>query len=138
MAKITLTGGFSPLAEGYYTFRVKSCEYKEDFGKLHFVLETKTGRTVFNDYNFGVNSENSGAINSFSFFARMVLNNPSAEEVDPEELVGKYVKAEVVHSTGTKLDEKGNPKIFVNLKNWESASGFEESASKIDLDSILD
>ena len=126
MAKIKLTGGFKPIEEGCHKFKVKTVEYKEDFGKLHMILETKDGKTLFNDYNFGAAGENQKAINAFSFFARTVLGNADIDEVDPTDLVGKFVMGTVTH---TEL----NGKVYANGKDWESCDGW-----VTDLDSILD
>lgn len=130
MAKIKLTGGFKTIAEGTYKFRVKTVEFKADFGKLHMILENKDGETLFNDYNFGATGENEKAINAFSFFARAVLGNASLEEVDPDDLVGKYVMGTVTHS-------KVGDKTYANGKDWESCEGWEDNLPT-DLDSILD
>ena len=140
MAKIALTGGFKPIEEGIYVFKITKCEYKEDFGKLNFTLETSDGKKTFNNYNFGVKNSNEGAINSFSFFARTVMGKPELDEIDPETLVGKYVRAEVVHTMGENLDADGNPKVFANLRNWVYAEGFDgadSSKDAFDLDDIL-
>lgn len=118
MAKIKLTGGFKPLAEGVYIFKVTEAEFKEEFGKLSCTLETEKGEKVFNNYNFGAKGENEKSINAFSFFAHKVLNDPTADEIDHTDLIGKFVQAEVVHTTGN------DGKVYSNVKNFESSDGW--------------
>jgi len=118
MGKIGLTGGFTPLPEGEYTFMIKSADQTklDDFGKLDIVLVTKEGKTHTEKYNFlkSTGERNDTAYNAFSSLARAALDLPQSDDraVDPDELVGHYIQCEIVHSPGN------NGNVFANL-GWK-------------------
>lgn len=148
MAKIGLTGGFTPLPEGMYVFRVKSAEYKEQFGKLKLVFETKDGKTHTEQFNLldDKGQPNEGAYNAFSYLARTLLDDFDRDEIDEQELVGRYVKCAIEHNVVPAKDGNGT-RTFAHLgRDKEVAYGFDEDApapapappaATIDLDALL-
>jgi len=143
MSKIKLTGGFSLMAEGVQTLKCTKCEYNEDFGKMSLTFENAKGQKHFENFNFLTVSgeENTGAANAFSSLAIALMGYDSdAEEVDSDDLVGKFVKTTICHETYTTKDGTTKTKTS-KLKGafWENATGFEDTATtdKFDLDELL-
>jgi len=132
MGKIGLTGGFTPLPEGEYTFFIKSADQTklDDYGKLTYVLVTEDGRTHREMFSFLKNNgdKNNGAYSAFSSLARAALDIPQSEEgeVDPEDLVGHYFRGSIVHN------EDNSGQIRANL-GWKKthADGFENGSAAV-------
>lgn len=123
MAKIRLTGGFKPLPEGTYIFKVSKVEYKEDFGKMTVTFETKDGKKLTERYNL-LNSDgsvNDGAMAAFSAMAEAVLDVSTGTEIDEQDLLGKYLKSNVVHNE----DAKGNTYAHLGYEK-EHAESFDD------------
>ena len=114
MGKIRLTGGFTPLPEGEYIFYIREVDQKklDDFGKLTVVLVTETGKVHRETFNFIKNdgSENSIAHDAFSSLARAALGLSQSDDgdVDPEELVGNYIRCDITHYTGNDGQTRAN------------------------------
>ncbi len=144
MAKIKLSEGFTPIPEGEHIFKIIESNYDEDFGKLEVVMITKSGRKNTERYQLiGNDGEvNQGAQNAFSYFAKTALNNFNLDEIDTDDIVGCYIKAEVEHE---KVPSNKDPKktvTFIRLTNLQPASSFETDEkptedNKIDLDDLL-
>ena len=125
MSTFKLTGGYQPLPEGDYIFKVTAAEFKNDFGKLIITMQTETGKKhtetfMLIDKN---GQQNEGAFNAFSYFARNVMGDMTLEEVDEQDLVGHYVSATVKHETYTKRD--GTEGVAERLSDYSPADGFE-------------
>lgn len=123
MARIRLTGGFKPLPEGTYIFKVSKVEYKEDFGKMTVTFETKDGKKLTERYNL-LNSDgsvNDGAMAAFSAMAEAVLDVSTGTEIDEQDLFGKYLKSNVVHNK----DAKGNTYAHLGYEK-EHAESFDD------------
>lgn len=123
MAKIRLTGGFKPLPEGTYIFKVSKVEYKEDFGKMTVTFETKDGKKLTERYNLlkSDGSSNDGARAAFSAMAAAVLDVSTETEIDTQDLLGKYLKSNVVHNE----DAKGNTYAHLGYEK-EHAESFDD------------
>ena len=67
------------------------------------------------------------ALNAFSFFAKNAMNDFDMEDVDPTELVGRYIRAEVIHNKVPSNKEPGKMVTFVNLGDKAPADGFEDA-----------
>lgn len=144
MAKIKLSEGFTPIPEGEHIFKITESNYDEDFGKLEVVMVTKSGRKNTERYQLiGNDGEvNQGAQNAFSYFAKTALNNFNLDEIDTDDIIGCYIKAEVEHE---KVPSNKDPKktvTFIRLTNLQPASSFETDEkpakdNKIDLDDLL-
>ena len=145
MARISITGGFQIMPEGEQVLKITAAEYDEDFGKAIFTLTNAKGQTCVE--RFGLLNEdgspNERALNAFSFFAKTAMNNFDIEDIDPVELVGRYLKAEVVHNKVPSNKEPGKMIAFVNLGSKSPADGFEGApapapkAPGLDLSALL-
>lgn len=134
MAKLKLADtGFALIPEGWYTFKVTGIDYDEDFGRMKVELSTKDGSKHVERYGLLTKSGevNEGANKAFSYFAKTALNNFSVDEIDTDDLIGCYIKAEVKHVQSETVSEKtGKPFVNVNLGDKEPAYGFNDSAAK--------
>lgn len=130
MGKIKLMDtGFQLIPEGWYVFKITKATYDEDFGEVKIELTTKEGLKHTERYGLlNKNGEiNEGATKAFSYMARVALNNPSVEEIDEQDLVGCYIKAEIVHKESTAVSDKtGKPFVNANLGDKKSAWGFDD------------
>lgn len=145
MARIPMTGGFQMMPEGEQVLKVTKAEYDVDFGKATFTLENAKGITCQERFSL-LNQDgtpNEKALGAFSFFAKTVLNNFDLEDVDPEELVGHYLRAEIIHNKVPSTKDPTKMMTFVNLGNKSSADGFDgepapaPKAAGLDLSSLL-
>lgn len=127
MARIPLTSGFTLIPEGTYVFRIYDATYDEEFGKIKIKMVTARGATHEERFSIKDNNDeiNEKALNAFSYFAKTALNDFSLEGIEPEELIGSYIGAEVVH---TELPSNKNPNktvTFANLGDKFPADGFD-------------
>ena len=138
MARIPMTGGFQIMPEGEQVLKITKAEYDEDFGKAVFTLANAKGQTCIEQFSLlnQDNTPNEKALNAFSFFAKNAMNDFDMEDVDPVELVGHYIKAEVIHNKVPSTKDPTKMMTFVNLGNKSPASGFEgvPAAPKAGLD----
>lgn len=128
MALIKLSGGFTPIPEGTYVFKITEVVYKEAFGKLEVTLQTAKGKRHVERYQFtkGNGEVNDGALAAFSYMAKCALDDPDAEEIDPGDLVGCYIRATVEHDVQPSKKKEGETVTWVKLVDKEPADGFEE------------
>lgn len=137
MAKIKLVeGGFSLIPEGVTILKITDVEYKEDFGKLNVSMQTKSGAKHTERFSLtNKNGEvNEGAIKAFSYFAKTALNNYNLDEIDHDDLVGCYIKAEVKHEEFESNKEPGKMLKSVRLNNYETATGFGSNKTQVESD----
>lgn len=145
MARIPMTGGFQIMPEGEHVLKITKAEYEEEFGKAIFVLENAKGQTCQERFSLlnNDNTPNEKALGAFSFFAKTAMNDFDMEDVNPTELVGHYIRAEVIHSKVPSTKDPTKMITFVNLGSKSPASGFDgvtEAAPKapsLDLAAIL-
>lgn len=131
MARIPMTNGFMVIPEGEYVFRIYDASYDEEFGKIIIKLVTASGATHTERFSIKNSDDeyNEKALNAFSYFAKTAMNDYSLEDVDPEELIDHYIRAEVVH---TKLPSTKDPTktvTFANLGDKSPADGFDTEAT---------
>lgn len=128
MPLIKLTGGFTPIPEGTHVFKITKVDYKETFGKLEIHMETAEGKKHVERFSFlkSDGSTNDKAFSAFSFFARTILNDNTAEEIDPEDLVGHYFRATVEHDVQPSKKKEGETVTWVKLTDKEPADGFDD------------
>ena len=148
MAKIKLTtGGFKLIPEGVTTFKITAVDHDADFGKIDCTMHTKDGQTHHEKFTYiNVAGEiNEGALKAFSYFAKNCLNDFSIDEIDDQDLVGKYIKATVKHEKYIARGGKneGKEMTAVRLNDYSVAVGFEgasvaESESDDDMDFLND
>lgn len=122
-----MTSGFVLIPEGTYVFRIYDASYDEEFGKIVVKLVNAEGATHTERFSIKNNDDsfNEGAMNAFSYFAKTAMDDFSLEDIDPEELIGHYIEAEVTH---TKLPSNKDPKktvTFANLGDKAPADGFD-------------
>lgn len=131
MARIPMTGGFQIMPEGEQVLKITAAEYDEDFGKAIFTLANAKGQTC--QERFGLlnqdGSPNEKALGAFSFFAKNAMNDFDMEDVDPTELVGRYIRAEVIHNKVPSTKDPTKMMTFVNLGNKSPADGFDGASA---------
>lgn len=145
MARIPMTGGFQIMPEGEQVLKITAAEYDEDFGKAIFTLTNAKGQTCQERFSLmnQDGSPNEKALGAFSFFAKTALNDFDIEDVDPEELVGHYIKAEVIHNKVPSTKDPSKMMTFVNLGSKSPADGFDSAptaapkAGGLDLAALL-
>ena len=122
-----MTGGFQMMPEGEQVLKITAAEYDEDFGKAIFTLANAKGQTCREQFSLldQDGAPNDKAMNAFCFFAKTALNNFDIEDVDPEELVGRYLRAEVTHRSQPNRTDPTKTITFVNLGNKSPADGFD-------------
>ena len=128
MAKIGLSDGFTLIPEGTHVFLITEVNYKEDFGKMEVTMRTASGQKHIERFSLlkQDGDPNEGGLNAFSYFAKCALNDFTLQEIDEQDLVGHFIRCEVVH---TEVESKKNPDktlTFANLSNKEPADGFDE------------
>ena len=127
MARIPMTGGFQIMPEGAQVLKITKAEYDEDFGKAIFTLENAKGHTCMERFSLlnQDNTPNEKALGAFSFFAKTAMNDFDLVDVDPVELVGRYIRAEVIHNKVPSTKDPTKMMTFVNLGEKSPADGFD-------------
>ncbi len=127
MAQLKLTSGFTVCPEGVHIFRIYKVDYDQDFGKLTVYLVNAKGITHTERFSLIGNNGvvNEKACNAFSYFAKTALNDFSLDEIDHNDLVGHYIKAEVVHTITPSTKDPSKTMTFANLTNKWVADGFD-------------
>lgn len=99
MGKIALSEGYTVIPEGTHIFKIVEVNYKEAYGKLEIKMKTAKGQVHTERFSLikQDGSSNEGALNAFSYFARTALNDYTAQDIDPEELVGYFIECDVEH-----------------------------------------
>ena len=130
MARIPMTGGFQIMPEGEQVLKITAAEYDEDFGKATFTLANAKGQTCQERFSLlnQDNTPNEKALNAFSFFAKTAMNNFDLVDIDPVELVGHYIRAEVIHNKVPSTKDSTKMMTFVNLGEKSPADGFDGDA----------
>ena len=128
MARIPMTGGFQTIPEGVHVLKIIDAQYDEDFGKAIFTLANAKGSTCREQFSLlkQDGSPNEKALNAFSFFAKNAMNDFDMEDVDPAELVGRYIRAEVIHNKVPSTKDPTKMMTFVNLGDKSPADGFDD------------
>ena len=129
MATIQMTGGaFTVCPEGRHIFRIYKVDFNPDFGKVVLHMVNAQGNTIREQFSLmkADGSMNEPACNAFSFFARTALNDYSRGAIDHEELVGRYIGLEVVHTVQPNKNDPTKTVTFANLgrEKWV-AEGFD-------------
>ncbi len=145
MARIPTTGGFQIMPEGEQVLKITKAEYDEEFGKAIFTLTNAKGQICKERFSLlnQDNTPNEKAMGAFSFFAKTAMNDFDMEDVDPEELVGHYIRAEVIHNEVPSIKDPTKMATFVNLGNKSPADGFDcvtaeaPKATGLDLSALL-
>ena len=145
MARIPMTGGFQIMPEGEQVLKITAADYDEEFGKAVFTLANAKGQTCQERFSLLLQdgSPNEKALGAFSFFAKTAMNDFDLEDVDPTELVGRYIRAEVIHNKVPSTKDPTKMMTFVNLGSKSPADGFDGVATEapkstgLDLNALL-
>jgi len=127
MARIAMRSGFTLVPEGTHVFRIFNVTYDEEFGKLTVFMVNAQGITHQERFSLKDKNDqpNERAYNAFSYFAKTALNDFSVEDIDHTDIIGCYIRAEVMH---TKLPSNKDPNktvTFANLGDKSPADGFD-------------
>jgi len=127
MARIPMTSGFMVIPEGEYVFRIYDVKYGEEFGKLTVRLVTADGLKHDERFSLKDNNDqpNEKALNAFSFLAKTALNDFTVTDIDHTDLIGHYIRAEVVHTVQPNRNDPTKTVTFANLGNKSPADGFD-------------
>jgi len=127
MARIPMTSGFMVIPEGEYVFRIYDVKYDEEFGKLTVRLVTADGLKHDERFSLKDNNDqpNEKALNAFSFLAKTALNDFTVTDIDHTDLIGHYIRAEVVHTVQPNRNDPTKTVTFANLGNKSPADGFD-------------
>ena len=142
MAKIPMRSGFTLIPEGTYVFRIEKVEYDERFGKLEITLKTQSGMTHTERFSLLDNNGdlNEKALNAFSYFAKVALDNfdlAEGDEIDPQDLVGRFIEAQVEHQVLPKRDRatglilEGQTTTFARLGEKSPSKGWSEAPKPV-------
>ena len=129
MATIHLSqNAFAPIQEGIHIFRIYDVEYDETFGRVQIHLVNAQGKTHIERFTLMRNDGSmiDGACNALSFFARIALQlGNDVTDIDHRDLIGRYIKAQVTHTTQPNRNDPSKTVTFVNLTDKWSADGFD-------------
>lgn len=128
MAKIPLSSGYTLPPEGIQIFHITGVTYKEQFGKLEVQMETADG-TKHTERFALLNTDgstNDGACAAFSFLAKAAMNDFELDEIDHQDLIGRFFQAEVVHEKTESTKTPGKMMTFARLNDKQPADGFPE------------
>ena len=128
MATIHLSAStYAPIPEGIHVFRIFDVEYDETFGKVQIHLINAKGRIHTEKFTLmrADGSMIDGACNALSYFAKTALNTTEPADIDHTELIGHYIKAQVVHNVQPNRNDPSKTVTFVNLTDKWSADGFD-------------
>ena len=107
----------------------------DNYGKIEVKMETANGQKHSERFSLLNNKGevNEGALNAFSYFARTAMNDYKADDIDPAEMIGHYIRAEVKHVVSDKINERtGKPYVNANLGDKEPALGFDGDSDDSD------
>ena len=130
MGKIALSEGFTLIPEGTHIFKIVEVNYKEAYGKLEIKMKTAKGQVHTERFSLikQDGSSNEGALNAFSYFARTALNDYTAQDIDPEELVGYFIECDVEHDIQPSNKNPNKTVTFARLADKRPAEGYDEDA----------
>lgn len=136
-------GQFQMLPEGEHILKVTKVDYREKYHKMTISYENKDGIKYQDNFTFADAKGNpiEGGINAFSFTAKILLDDFDVEEIDEQDLVGKYMLATVVHSDP--VPSKNDPTRMVRFaritnkavcNGWDDDEEFDDDDLEDDVD----
>lgn len=134
MAIIKLQSGeYRPIPVGEHVLQITNVTYDEDFGKA--VVEFTNVDGLKHNENYALldaNGEiNQKAQNAFTYTARTALNDYSVDEIDTDDLVGKFIRAKVAHDTIPHKSDPNKTVTFVHLNEKKPATAFDTKPTAI-------
>lgn len=129
MAKIGLSEGFTLIPEGTHVFQITAVNYKEAFGKMEVTMQTQTGAKHIERFSLlKANGEsNEGALNAFSYFAKIALNDFNLTEIDHTDLIGHFMECDVEHDTQPSTKDPNKTVTFARLADKRVSNGWESA-----------
>ena len=130
MAKIGLSKGFRRLQEGPGQILViADISYDDKYGKAQVTFEDERGGSQVETYTMGAPGKkqtrgNKVAADICAAMAKHALHDWEAEEIDPEELVGLTVMADVTRDKTT--DDSGETRYYTHVRNFKEAPAEED------------
>lgn len=124
MARIALTSSFSKIPEGTHVFYCYDVSYDETFGQLDLYLYSETTGDKHRERFFFLSKDgepNETSMSVFSYTAHALLDDFEVEDVDPAELVGHRIIADVTYQEGT--NNKGQKRSYARLENKQPYDG---------------
>ena len=133
MARIPMTSGFVIIPEGEYVFRIYDATYDEDFGRIEIKLVNAQGATHTERFSIKDKNDeyNEKALNAFSYFAKTAMNDYTMEDIDPEQLINHYIRAEVVHTKVPSNKDPNKEVTFANLGDKSPSLSLVRSLSAV-------
>lgn len=125
---------FQLIPEGTQVFHITEVKYDADFGKLEITLLTKDGLKDIERFQLIDNNgeTNEKALNAFSYFCRMVMDDPNlAGDFDEQALVNKYVSATVEHQKVPSKKDPSKTNVFYKLSDYAAAKSFGDFGTDI-------
>lgn len=129
MPQFHMTKSFKVIPEGEHIFRIYAVDFDEEFGRITVKMVNAKGFTHSERYTIK-NKEGEaidGAMNAFSYLARVALNEYDRDDIDTDELVDHYIKATIVHKKVPSTKNEGEFTTFANIAKREHADGFDET-----------
>ena len=122
MAKIGLIQGFRNLEEGKnQLLLIKKVSYEEKYMKCKVTFADEEGRALTETYSFKGKKKgtyNEGALGAFSTVAKCATHDFDDREIDPMEIQGLYIVADVIEQVAKDEDGEviGRYKHIRNVK----------------------
>ncbi|WP_165170625.1 hypothetical protein [Adlercreutzia sp. ZJ242] len=141
MAKIGLIKGFRNLEVGKeQTLLIKKVSYEEKYMKCKITFSDAEDRTLTEQFSFKGKKKgtlNEVALGIFSTIAKCATHDFTDREIDPEEIEGLYVVADV-YEQEVKDEDENVTGTYKHIRNFKEADvDFEEDADE-DIDDIDD
>ena len=134
------SGGYALLPAGDHIFRIFGVDYDDEFGIVTVYMINAQGMTHRENFHLmNGNEPNVGAMNAFSYFAKVAMNNFGMEDIDPQELVDHYIGAEVIHNVqpNKRPGHEGENVTFANLGDKWVATEFDVEPVPAALSKVL-
>ena len=129
MATIPLTNSFQICPAGVHVFLITGVNYDQEFGKIEVQMVTAEG--ISHSERFALmkpdGTMNDKACGAFSFFAKTALNDFTLESIDHTELIGHYIKGEILHTQAPSNKDPSKTVTFANMGDKSPADGFEKT-----------
>ena len=127
--RIPLSTGFTLIPEGTYDFKITKVNYDADFGNMEIRMVTEDGLTYTERFKLlDISGEpNERALNAFSYFAKVAMNDFTMSEIDEQDLVGHFVRGTIVHTESPSKKDKNKTVTFANMSEKEPCEGWDES-----------
>lgn len=126
MARIGLSEGFRNLEEGpRQILTIAAISYDDKYGKAQVTFEDSRGGSQVETYTMGAPGKKQSrgqkvAQNIFSTMAKNALHDWEIEDIDPDELVGLDVMADVTRDKSVNEDT-GEVRYYTHVRNFKEA-----------------